>query len=320
VSGEAQIESATLSLRGFSEPLAVSAGVLEFDGASFQARKIAGVFARSGVEFVGSFSGTRQCEKHVICNVNFSIETPELREKAVLELLKERSSGLSLPFFSSGHEFEAKWLLEIPSSGSIAADRVAIGNLQARKTSAQLEIGNGKVSVHHWVADLLDGQHQGDWTFDFSGTQPRLEGVGILRHAQMEQAGETLEEQPGMGTFDLDYRIAMHGKSPDQLAASATGSGTFSWHNGTLTAEHPATDSATPIHFGNWSGRFTIDKERVMLLDSKMDSASGMQDVSGEISFNRQWNLKFVHANGNGIVASGRMAILMPSNATEARR
>lgn len=322
VSGEAQIDNAKLSLRGFSEPLTVSAGVLNFDGASFQASKIAGAFAHSGIEFVGSFSGTRQCEKHVICNVNFSIETPELRERAVLELLKARS-GLPLPFFSSGHEFEAKWLLEIPSSGSITANRLAVGNLRAEKASALVEVGNAQVSLHHWVAALFDGQHEGDWTFDFSGPEPRVQGAGTLRHAQMEQARAAFDDRTGMGIFDLDYRIAMRGDRPDQLRSSASGSGNFTWSNGTFAKTYPPAESTT-IHFGNWSGRFTIEKERVTVLDSRMDSSSGLQEVSGEILFNRQWNLRFVRANATGVVASGRVANSMApnpsSNTTEARR
>jgi len=36
-----------------------------------------------------------------------------------------------------------------------------------------------------------------------------------------------------------------------------------------------------------------------------MTSASGVHEVSGQVSFNREWNLKFVRSNGSGFVASG---------------
>jgi AsmA protein len=309
VSGQLQIRSAVLSVRGFSEPLTVSAGSLKFTGPNFEAEKLDAVFARSGFSFVGNFSGTRQCEHHVICDVTFSLQTDQLDEKVLLGLLSPpTSSGISLPFFSSGHRFDAKWLLEIPSSGTITARHLVIRNVSAKNASAQLQLSSGKVLVHHFTADLFDGKHDGDWTFDFSGPSPRISGEGFIRRARIEMMHATIDEQTATGMLDIDYRLMMSGSNFSQIVASASGGGTFSWHNGSI--QNVKSDEETPVnvHFGNWSGHFMIEKQQIALQSTTMDSSSGVQEVTGEISFNQPWNLKFIHSNGMGLADTGAIA------------
>ena len=309
VSGHLQIRSAVMSIRGFSEPLNVSAGTLKFDGPNFEAEKIDASFPRSGFSFLGSFSGTRQCEGHVICDVSFSLQTDQLDEEVLLGLLNSStSSGISLPFFSSGHRFDAKWLLEIPSSGTITARHLVIRNLLAKDASAELQLSPGKVIARHLTADVFDGRHEGEWIFDFSGPSPRISGEGSIRHAQMDTLHATLGEKSATGTLDLDYRLAMSGSNFLQIMASAEGSGAFSWHNGSIQNVKSDDGTRVNVHFGSWSGHFTVEKQQIALSSTKMDSSSGVQEVTGEISFNQPWNLKFIHSNGMGLADSSAIA------------
>jgi hypothetical protein len=313
VSGQAQIRSATLSVRGFSEPLHLTGGILKFDGAKFQAEQIDAAFPHSGLAFTVGLSGTRQCNKHVICDVDFSLRTADLRETALQQLLNI-PSGITLPFFSSGQQFEAKWLLEIPANGSISAQHLRIHKFQAKNVSAQLQLASGKVLVHHWTADLFEGKHDGDWAFDFSGSQPKITGTGSVQRAHMEEVNGALDEQIGKGTFDLQYRLTMEGRSDDELASSATGSGLFAWKNGVIEKVHSDGADAAALSFSSWSGRFTLDKRNLKLENTKMTSTTGVRQVSGEISFSREWNLRFVRANGSGFAATGSLANPVISN------
>jgi hypothetical protein len=307
VAGQAQIRSAVLSLRGFSEPLHVSAGTLKFDGTNVEAHGIEGKFPRNALAFAADFSGTRECEQHLICDVNFSLRTDELHESALLQLLSV-PSGVPIPFFSSGRQFEAKWLLDVPATGTITARHLAIRNLQARNVSAQLQLTPRKVLIHHWTADLFGGKHDGEWVFDFSGPAPAITGMGAVQHAQVEQVDAALEDQIGTGVFDLQYRLGMSGADLEQLASSAHGSGIFTWKNGMIQALQSNDLQTPPLSFSNWSGQFTIDKQRILLENTKMASTTGVRQVSGDISFNREWNLKFLRADGSGFVATGNIA------------
>jgi len=306
VSGQAQIRSATLSIRGFSEPLHATGGILKFDGAKFQAEQVEASFPRSGLTFIAGLSGTRQCTGHVICDVDFSLRIAELRE-TVLEQLLSIPSGITLPFLHSGQQFEAKWLLEIPANGTISAQHLRLHQFQARNISGQLELVAGKVLIHHWTADLFDGQHTGEWAFDFSDSIPRITGSGSVQHARMEAVSTALDEQIGKGVVDVQYRFTMAGRSVDQLAKSASGTGLFVWKNGLINGVHFDSSGAPPLSFSSWSGRFTVDKRNLKLEDTKMTSTGGVQQVSGEVGFNREWNLRFVRANGSGFVATGSL-------------
>lgn len=312
VSGEAQIRTATLSVRGFSEPLHATGGTLRFDGSKFQIDQLDATFPRSGLAFSVSLTGTRQCRQHVICDVDFSLRTADLRETSVQQLLSI-PSGISIPFFNSGQQFEAKWLLEIASSGTISAQHLRIHRFQARNMSAQLQLAAGKVLVHHWSADVFEGKHEGEWAFDFSGSQPKITGTGFIQRARMEAVNAALDDQIGRGTLDLQYRLVMQGRTVDELASSAAGSGLFAWKNGVIDSVHSATTDTPALSFSSWSGHFSVEKRNVRLDTTKMSSPTGVRQVTGEISFNREWNLRFVRADGSGFVTTGSARPIMPN-------
>ena len=303
VSGQAQIRSAVLVLRGVSEPLTVAGGSFRFDNESVHAEQIRASFPRSELAFTGSFSAARQCEGHVICNAAFDLHTENLSDAALVKLLSN-STGLSIPFLNSA-QFEAKWLLDIPCDGNITAQNLSVRNFRAHNVSAQLELTSGKILVKHWTADLFGGKHSGNMAFDFSGQRPAIGGTGSLKRIRMEDIYGELEEPPALGNVDVDYRLAMTGRTLDELAASTSGSGAFAWHNGEIRSLHSDGESAPPLSFTAWTGQFTVEKRRIALQNTRMSSTSGVREVSGQVSFDREWNLKFVGTNGSGFIASG---------------
>jgi hypothetical protein len=242
-----------------------------------------------------------------------------LRETALQQLLSN-PSGITFPFFNSGQQFEAKWLWEIPVSGTVSAQHLRIHNLQARNSSAQLQLTAGKILVHHWTADLFDGKHDGEWAFDFSGSAPKITGAGSVQRARMEAVNSAFDEQIGSGTLDVQYRLAMEGRNVDQLSSSVTGTGLFVWKNGLIHNIHSDASDA-PLSFSSWSGRFTLDKQTLKLQDTKMTSINGMQLVTGQISFSREWNLRFQRANGSGFVATSSRPVISnePAKVAEAK-
>jgi hypothetical protein len=124
----------------------------------------------------------------------------------------------------------------------------------------------------------------------------------------------------GTGSMDLDYRLEMRGSTPDQLAASATGDGMFSWRNGVLEN----TPAPTEVSFALWSGRFVLQNQHIALRNTRMNSSSGIQQVSGEIAFGKPWELTFSNADYGDVAASGRLAAPViskqSSGIAEARR
>ncbi|HWC18863.1 MAG TPA: AsmA family protein [Terriglobales bacterium] len=308
VVAQAQIRSATLSLRGFSEPLRISSGIVHFDGETFRAEKLTGNFPRSRFEFLGAFSGSRKCERYLFCNVSFSLEIPDLRESTLRDLLIVRNSQMTLPFFNSGRQFDARWLFEVPASGTIAAQHLTVQKLHADTVNARLEITAGKLLVHRWTAELFGGKYSGEWAFDLSGDRPAISTEGKIQRLRLDELNAALDQHVGTGTVDVAYRLSMNGTTADQLASTATGSGTFLWRNGEIHTTLADNDRVKPVAFTAWAGHFNLARQRIALENTNMASATGIQQVSGEVSFNREWNLKLASANPSRVVAAGTKA------------
>jgi AsmA family/AsmA-like C-terminal region len=304
ITAQAQIRSATLSLRGFSEPLHVKAGTFTFDGDSFSADRLEASFPRSKVELVASIRGSRHCERYLACNLNFTLQADQLREAAVREVLSVPEAGVSLPFFNSGREFAAKWLLEIPSSGTISVQHLTLPKIHANDAIAQLEIANGKLLVKRWTADIFGGKSSSDWAFDFSGKVPVITAAGTLRRVHADQLEAARSEDHPSGYVDVNYRLSMSGNNADAIASSLTGSGNFSWHNGSIQTSAADGQDSSMLTFGLWSGEFALRKQRVALENTKMVSTSGVREVTGEIGVNSELNLRLVRSEGAGVVVS----------------
>jgi hypothetical protein len=304
VSAQAQIRTATVALRGFSEPLHVKAGRFTFDSDSFSAEGLQASFPHAKLELVAWIKGSRKCERYLACNLDFTLQADQLREAALREVLSVPSSGINLPFFSSGRDFEAKWMLEIPSSGTISVLHLAVPKIHASNASAQLEIANGKLLVRRWTADVFGGKWSGDWAFDFSGKSPVITAVGTLRHVHADQLEAARSEDGPTGSVDVNYRLSMSGNNADALTSSLVGSGNFSWHSGSIQSSAADEEDPSVLTFGLWSGKFTLGTQRVTLESTKMVSTSGVREVSGEIALNRELNLRLIKSEGAGVLTS----------------
>lgn len=304
VTAQAQFRSATVALHGFSEPLHVKGGTLVFDGNSFTAEKLQASFPHARLELIASIKGSRNCERYLACNLDFTLQADQLREAAVREVLSVPSSGINLPFFNSGRDFEAKWLIEIPSSGTISIQRLTLPKMHASNANAQLEIANGKVQVRRWNAEVFGGKSSGEWAFDFSGKAPLITAAGSLRRVHVDQLESAHSDDRPTGYVDLSYRLSMSGNNADALSSSLAGWGNFSWHNGSIQTFAADRGNSSVLTFGQWSGEFALGKQRVTLESTKMVSTSGIREVSGEIALNRELNLRLVKNESVGALAS----------------
>ncbi|HEU5231731.1 MAG TPA: AsmA family protein [Terriglobales bacterium] len=304
VSAQAQIHTATVALRGFSEPLHVRGGTFTFDGDSFAAQGLQASFPHAKLELVASISGSHKCERYLACNLDFTLQADQLREAAVREVLSVPSSGMNLPFFSSGRQFEAKWLLDMPSSGTISVQHLSLAKIHAGNASAQLEVASGTVLVKRWTADVFGGKSSGEWAFDFSGKAPAIKAQGSLRHVHADQLEHAPSEDHASGYVDVNYRLSMSGSNADALTSSLAGSGNFLWHNGSIPASAADQEAPSVLSFGLWSGQFALGKQRVTFESTKMLSPSGVREVNGEIALNRALNLRLVKSQGAGVLAS----------------
>ncbi len=304
LSGSLRVNSARFAIKGISEPLVVSSANVSFNGPDFQVPQFAASFPGSNLNFTGSAQGSRDCADQPVCDVTFSAHAGELSEIQIASLLQARDSGLSLPFFHSGAGTQAVWLLSIPAKGSLSIQHLSLPRLQTTNVTAQLQTGAGRLLIRHWTGNLFGGRHDGELTLDFSGPRPSILAAGALRHASMEEVATAFDDPIGAGVFDCDYRLDLSGSNLEQLANSAAGSATFAWKDGTLRSLRAGDAAAAPLTFQLWSGKLTVQDRSIALSDTKMISLSGIRNVSGRISFARDWDLTSAPPNNSGVVAA----------------
>jgi len=141
--------------------------------------------------------------------------------------------------------------------------------------------------VKQWSADLLGGRQLGEGVLDFSNQRPTVRGTGSLTGIRVEDIYGELEPV-GSGSLDIEYQLTMSGQTIDELASSASGSGQFIWRNGEIRSLHSEGEEPTGLNFTAWNGRFTVENRRIALENTRMTSASGVHEVSGQVSFNRE--------------------------------
>lgn len=308
LSGSIHVKSARFAFKGLLQPVYVSGANVNFNGPHFQVQQFAARFLNTDLNLTGNAQGNRDCPHQPLCDLTFSVQANEVSETQLASILQTRNSGLSLPFFRSGVGTRVAWMLQIPAKGTLTIQRLSLRRVQAKNVTARLQTQNGRLAIQHWSGDVFGGKHEGELTLDFSGSRPSISATGTLLHANMEQLATALNDPIGTGVFDCDYRIDMSGNDSKQLANSATGSVTFSWKDGTLRNLHPDDVSAAPLQFALWSGKTIVQDHSIAFSDSKMISLSGIRDVSGSVSFDRDWNLTFARPNGSGFLASGKIS------------
>lgn len=301
LSGSLRVNSAPFAIKGISEPLLVSSANVTFDGPHFQVPQFVASFPGSNLNFTGTVQGSRDCVDQPVCDLIFSVHTAELSELQLASLLQARDSGLSLPFFHSVPGRQAAWLLDIPAKGTLTVQHLTLPRFQTSNLAAQLQTGAGRFSIRHWTGDVFGGRHEGELILDISGPRPSIRASGALHHASMQEVATAFDGPIGTGAFDCDYRLELNGSNLEQLANSAAGSATFSWKDGTLSR---LAAGDTPVQFQLWSGKLAVHDRSIGLSDTKMISVSGTRNVSGRISFARDWDLTFVPLNNSGVVAA----------------
>lgn len=296
ITARAEIQSAQLSLRGFSEPLHLSGGKIVLDENQFHVTKLAGDFPKNALAFTADLHGSDDCQRYPICNVDFDLQSSQLRASSILGLLDSDSGSLSLPFFGSSQRFGARWLMDVAAGGRLAAQRVSIENTQAKNVNAELRIANGKLLAQHLTAEVFSGKHTGNWTFDFSGPTPVITGSGDLEKVEAAQIAHAGSRDFGSGIVTVKYEFKTAGRTFGQLASALKGAGSFSWKNGSIETSTNAGGASEGLPFQLWSGQFAIDHRAVALVHSKMDSKNGVRDLSGEIALTGTPILRLVNS------------------------
>jgi AsmA family/AsmA-like C-terminal region len=302
VTGKAQLRNVTAELRGVAAPLQISSAELVLAPQKLTLQNLAAGFAGSGMHLSGSAQLQRHCPSGETCPAQVNLHADQLVAAELESLLHPR---LSRPWYRLLQRDREKPLAGLLVTGSLSANRVIVGRLAATHFSSQLSIDHGEVRLSQVRAGIWGGQHEGEWTIDFSERQPVYSGTGALANAALADAAQTMGDDWASGRLSLHYRLKAAGWSKTDLAGSLASSTDFDVRDGVM--RHLNLGAAKPLRLRRFTGRLALEKGEFTLSTGKLQAGDGIYQVSGTALLDSKLNIKLVRDSSHSFDITGTL-------------
>jgi len=300
VTGKVQLRGVRALVRGLKKPLELSSATVLLEREEVRAQNLTALLG--GTSWRGSVEITRHCVVAHGCPVRFDLRADQIRTDVVWKAFETPSDG---PWYSLLYPEKTppSFLASLMAEGRIASSRIVFPNIAATKVSGQVKLEAGKLTVTHLTADVLGGQHSGEWMADFAARPPVYIASGTLDRAMLAQLSSAMNDDWVEGAVTGSYRVTASGWKRDELARSASGFVQWEARHGLLT--HVALSEDEPLHFDLFSGRLLLRDGSFQIEESKLQSSDGIYQVTGTASLGRMLNLKLIRDAAHGFSVTG---------------
>ena len=303
--GKAQLHSVRAQVPGLNTPLDIASANLTLTPEQVNVQNLA--VSAADTSWRGSLVAARPCTMTITCAVHFDLHANEIALDRLNQLLNPRvrkepwyrilSSSVSsgTPYFSA-----------LSASGKLAADRVVIDKLVARRVTTNIELKNRQLRLSELRADVLGGQHKGEWKADFTAKPPQYSGSGTFQGVVLGQLAEAMKDGWIAGTATASYRATTSGLTAQELFSSATASFQIDVSAGTLP--HIAlTDGAAPLQIRHLTAHLALRDGKLDIQAGKLETATDVFHLSGTASLTQTLNLKLTRESAPGFSITGTL-------------
>ena len=304
--GKIQSRSIRAELRGFNEPVEIPTANLNLGDKRIDVQNLA--ISAAGGTWRGSLVVNRPCLKVTPCIVHFDLHADELTLDRANHLLNPLARNQ--PWYgmlSPSQDSASSYLMTVNATGKIAIEQMKTAQFEARHVSGDAELNRGKLHISNLQANVLGGQHKGDWTADFTHNPPLYTGTGALRNFALGQLAEAMGDGWITGIATSQYHLAASGLTANDLSSSAKGSFQVDASAGTFP-HIVLPDSNAPLQVRHLTAQ-------VLLHDTKFEIDSGNLEGNGETfrlngtaSFSRILNLQLTRDDTSGFAITGTLA------------
>lgn len=322
ISGKAQLHNVRAIVHGLSGPVEISSGEMLLSPDEVRVDKLN---ARAGnAHWTGYVSVPRGCSSAGGCLVNFNLSTEKIGIADLREWLHPAPSERRWYQVAVSEPVPSSFLRNLRATGKISAAKFPIHNVVASRVSASLDLDRGTLKILDLRADLLGGEHRGDWQIDFSGASPLYTGSGILNSIALSQVAVAMHDEWVSGTLAGRYQW----KASALDWVSGEGRLQFDLRNAVLPHIKLNADDS-PMRIERWSGQAHLQAGKIEIAKGKLTSPSGTYEISGTASLGRNLNFKLIQGESTkarsatiytiqGTLAEPRVAVV-PAPQTQAR-
>lgn len=288
LTGSVRLKNVQADVPGVIETVQVNSATANLDPKSLTLQNVVASFTK-GPNLTGSVSVPRSCNP-TPCTIAFVAHADELSPERLNQLLNPKlSSRPWYNFFMPRPADQTNPLISLSTSGQFAIDRWKMATVVATHVNGTVSVAGRRMTVGNLRADLLGGQHTGEWQADFSVSRPVFAGKGKLAHANLAQFAESMKESWGTGSADLSYELKMSGMTPAELRSKASGLGEFSVRDGML--RRVSLESKSPgLRVTRLDGTIELRDGNFIVREAKLQSGSTVYNVQGTATWTRELN------------------------------
>ncbi|MCU1271591.1 MAG: AsmA [Acidobacteriaceae bacterium] len=304
LSGTAQLHSVHAQVRGLNSPLQIRRADLVIDADSVRVKNLEAMAGES--TWHGSVLIPRPCAAPESCQFQFHLRSPEASAVVLNRLFNplavKRPWYRLLGLGSSSNSFFLKTI----AAGSIAIDKLHLGNAVCTRFSTDVDLEKGKVSLANVRGSLFGGQIAAIWKADFSVRPPTYSGSGSLDDISLASVAGLMRSEWIDGSGSANYRFKAAGWNIQELLDEAELNASFNIKDGVFP-HVVLTENAEPLSASVFSGQLDLHQGNFSLDDTELVTADGVFNVSGTASLAGALDLKMTRENSTGYNVSGTL-------------
>ena len=304
VTGTAQLHSVHARVRGLGKPVEIASATIELTPSAAEVRKVT---ASAGDNtWRGSLTIPRQCDTPRACVIGFDLHTDEFVTDNLAALANAAPGKQPWYRFLSSPEQPKPYLASIHAAGRLTAGRVLIHNLVANRVSSQVELEQGHLQLSKLRAEVLGGQHSGDWQVDFTVNPPACHGTGTLEKVALLQVADAMHDAWITGTASVEYRASTLGWTKADLLSHADATFQIEARDGSLPHLTLAGESS-PLRVNRFTGKFLLRAGKFEIEPGKLQTPGGIYQLSGTASWSRVLDIKLAREGARGFNVTGTL-------------
>ncbi|HXZ41320.1 MAG TPA: AsmA family protein [Terriglobales bacterium] len=303
--GKAQLHSVRAQVPGLNAPLDIVSANLTLTPEQVNVQNLA--VSAADTSWRGSLIAARPCTMTITCAVRLDLHANEIALDRLNQLLNPRVR--KEPWYrilSSSVSSGAPYFSALTASGKLAVDRVVIDKLVARRVTTNLELKNRALWLSELRADVLGGQHKGEWKADFTAKPPQYSGSGTFQGVVLGQLAEAMKDDWIAGTATASYRATTSGVTAQELFSSATASLQINVSAGMLP-HIMLTDGAAPLQMRHLTAHLALRDGKFDIQAGELETATDVFHLSGTASLTQTLNLKLTRESAPGFSITGTL-------------
>lgn len=308
ITADAQLHEITSNIAGVAAPLRIASGHFAATPNEFVLDKAEGSFAGLHSSLLFSANWPQHCaaSQQAACAPEFVIAADQLNFDEINALLNPRAQ--KHPWYqnlaSSFTQSPTSGFPELYASLRVSTPKLVIKSLLLSHVSSTASLAPRALTLSDIEGEALGGKFSGTLKGDWSGGNPVYHGTLMLKRASMSEMALLLSDKWASGITNLSFIGDAQGWDATELFGSATGTGMFSWDNGTLS--HVSLNGRT-LQFKNFQGKVSLYNGTFRIADGELANTNGIYLVSGTASASRRLDLKLTRDGAPGFAISGTL-------------